>query len=147
MIDGETGAPDPRCPVPRPVHLPGDPTPVADPAHGPVRGCLAAIGEFFRELLGELVLGTLLTLLTTASLTGVLVLAELAHRRDPLLAYAMGAAAVLPLFLGLRQLRRPREGRGRAGRVLAAGTAGFGLWLVACVGYASLREALDLATF
>ncbi|MFE6747794.1 hypothetical protein ACFVGM_18210 [Kitasatospora purpeofusca] len=41
---------------PGPVHLPGDPTPVDDPVHGSVRGCLSAIGGFFGELLGELVL-------------------------------------------------------------------------------------------
>ncbi|MFB7376902.1 hypothetical protein ACFC6U_01305 [Kitasatospora purpeofusca] len=141
------GIPDPGRPGPGAVHLPGDPTPVGDPVHGPVRGCLSAIGGFFGELLGELVLGTLLALLTTASLAGVFVLAELAHRRDPLLAGALGAVAVLLLLLGVRQLRRPRERRGRVGRILAAGTTGFGVWLLACVGYASLREALDLATF
>ncbi|MFE6747793.1 hypothetical protein ACFVGM_18205 [Kitasatospora purpeofusca] len=74
-------------------------------------------------------------------------LAELTHRRDPLFAYALGVVAVLLLLLGARQLRRPRERRGRVGRILAAGTAGSGVWLLACVGYASLREALDLATF
>ncbi|MFF7589367.1 hypothetical protein ACFZCK_17955 [Kitasatospora purpeofusca] len=120
---------------------------MADPAYGPVRGCLTAIGGFFGELVGELVLGTLLAVLTTASLAGVFVLAELVHRRDPLLAYALGAVAVLLLVLGVRQLRRPGERRGRVGRILAAGTAGFGVWLLACVGYASLREALDLASF
>ncbi|SDT40840.1 hypothetical protein SAMN05216371_2190 [Streptomyces sp. TLI_053] len=146
--DGGPGAPALGGPgSARAVHLPGDPTPVADPVRGPVRGCTAAIGGFLGELLGELVLGTLFALLTTASLAGVFVLAELVHRRDPLLARAMGAAAVLLLFLGVRQLRRPREQRGRVGRILAAGTAGLGVWLLACVGYASLREALDLATF
>ncbi|MFD8319444.1 hypothetical protein [Kitasatospora purpeofusca] len=141
------GIPDPGRPGLRPVHLPGDPTRVGDPVHGPVRGCLTAIGGFFGELLGELLLGTLLALLTTASLAGVFVLAELAHRQDPLLAYGLGLAAVLLLLLGVRQLRRPKERRGRVGRVLAAGTAGVGVWLLACVGYASLRGALDLATF
>ncbi|MDY0812443.1 hypothetical protein [Kitasatospora purpeofusca] len=142
MADEGHDIPDRDGPGPAPVHLPGDPTPVADPAHGPVRGCLTALGEF----IAELVLGTLLTLLTTASLAGAFVLAELAHRRDPLLAYALGAAAVLPVLLGVRQLRRPKERRGRVGRVLAAGTAGLGVWLLACVGYASLREALHLAS-
>lgn len=148
MADGGPDIPDPGGPEPgRPLHLPGDPTPVDDPAHGPVRGCLTAIGEFLGELVGELVLGTLLALLTTASLAGVFVLAELAHRQDPLLAYALGLAAVLLVLLGVRQSRRPKERRGRVGRVLAAATAGLGVWLLACVGYASLHEALDLATF
>ncbi|GAA1393241.1 hypothetical protein GCM10009639_26100 [Kitasatospora putterlickiae] len=131
----------------QPVHQPGDPTPVTDPVHGPLCGCLHAIGEFLGDLVLEVVGGTLLALLTTASLAGAFVLAELAHRQSPALAYALGAAAVLVTALGVRQLRRPRERRGRLGRILAAVTAGLGVWLLLCVFYASLREALDLASF
>ncbi|MFE7192257.1 hypothetical protein [Kitasatospora sp. NPDC057541] len=40
-------------------------------------------------------------------------LAELAHRLSPVLAYALGALAVLVAVLGVRQLRRPKERRGR----------------------------------
>ncbi|MFE7563452.1 hypothetical protein [Kitasatospora sp. NPDC057500] len=129
-----------------PAHRPGDPTPVTDPPHGPVRGCLRAIGEFVLEMVGEAVLGTLLALLTTASLGIAFVLALLAHRQSPALAYALGAVAVLMTVLGVRQLRRPREKRGRLGRVLAAATAGLGCWLLLCVCYASLSDALDLAS-
>ncbi|MFE6864996.1 hypothetical protein ACFVFS_00400 [Kitasatospora sp. NPDC057692] len=138
MSDESVGTPD----LGKPVHQPGDPTPVTDPPHGPVRGCLRAIGEFLLELVGE----ALLVVLTTASLAAAFVLAELAHRRSPALAYALGAAGVLVVVLGVRQLRRPKERRGRSGRVLAAVTAGLGVWLLLCVLYASLRDALDLAS-
>ncbi|MFF7456850.1 hypothetical protein [Kitasatospora sp. NPDC008115] len=141
MSDVSTDTPD----LGKPVHQPGDPTPVTGPVHGPVRGCLNAIGEFLGELLLEAVLGTLLTVLTTASLVAAFVLAELAHRRSPALAYALGAVAVLVTVLGVRQLRRARERRGRFGRVLARVTAGLGVWLLLCVFYASLSDALDLA--
>ncbi|WP_380280818.1 hypothetical protein [Kitasatospora purpeofusca] len=139
---GDLGKPAAE-PAAEPAHRPGDPTPVSDPPHGPVRGCLHAIGEFLLELAGEALLGVL----TTASLVAAFVLAELAHRRSPVLAYALGAAAVLVVVLGVRQLRRPKERRGRLGRILAALTAGLGVWLLLCVCYASLRGALDLASF
>ncbi|MFF8770806.1 hypothetical protein [Kitasatospora sp. NPDC015120] len=148
MSDGSPDAPGPDAPAPdRPVHRPGDPTPVSDPPHGPVRGCLRAIGEFVLELVGEAVLGLLLVLLTTASLVALLALASLALRRSPVLAYALGAGAVLLIVLGVRQLRRPRERRGRPGRILAAVTAGLGVWLLLCVAYASWGEVLAAASF
>ncbi|WP_327682355.1 hypothetical protein [Kitasatospora sp. NBC_00458] len=132
-----------------PVHLPGDPTPV--PAGREGGGCLGAIGRTVRdlvlELVGEVVLGLVLAVLTTASLAGAFVLAVLAHRQSPALAYALGALAVAVVALGIRQLRRPREQRGRAGRILGSVTSVLGVWLMLCVGYASLSEALDLATF
>ncbi|MER5354500.1 hypothetical protein ABT093_29735 [Kitasatospora sp. NPDC002551] len=131
----------------RPAHQPGDPTPVTDPPHGPARGCLHAIGEFLLELAGEAVLGTLLAVLTTGSLIGLFLLAELGYEQSPLLAHALGAVAVLTVVLGLRQLRRPRERRGRWGRILAAVTTGLGVWLLLCVCYASLGDALDAAAF
>ncbi|MET8700876.1 hypothetical protein ABZW10_18690 [Kitasatospora sp. NPDC004723] len=143
MSDESLGTPD----LGKPVHQPGDPTPVADPPHGPVRGCLYAIGAFLLDAVIEVVGGTLLALLTTGSLAAAFVLAELAHRLSPVFAYALGALAVLVAVLGVRQLRRPKERRGRFGRILAAVTAGLGVWLLLCVFYASLREALGLASF
>ncbi|MFF2354808.1 hypothetical protein ACFVVL_34220 [Kitasatospora sp. NPDC058115] len=144
-------APDgaaPDAPAPdAPVHRPGDPTPVTDPPHGPVRGCLRAIGEFVLELVGEAVLGTLLALLTTASLAAVVALTVLAFGQNPVLTCAVGTVAVLLIVLGVRQLRRPKERRGRLGRILAAVTAGLGVWLLLCVVYASWGAVLAAASF
>ncbi|MFB7476260.1 hypothetical protein [Kitasatospora sp. NPDC056184] len=142
MSDESMGTPDLRKPATGPAHRPGDPTPVTDPPRGPVRGCLHAIGEFLLELVGEVLLGVL----ATASLAAAFLLAELAYRLSPALSYALGAVGVLVVVLGVRQLRRPRERRGRRGRVLAAATAGLGVWLLLCVFYASLSDALDLAS-
>ncbi|MER7707781.1 hypothetical protein ABTX81_33415 [Kitasatospora sp. NPDC097605] len=147
MGDESLNATDGMPDLAEPVHRPGDPTPVTGPVHGPVRGCLSSIGEFLGELLLEAVLGTLLTLLTTGSLVAAFVLARLAYRQSPALACALGAVAVLVTVLGVRQLRRPGERRGRLGRILAVLTAGLGVWLLACVFYASFSDALDLASF
>ncbi|MEV6973030.1 hypothetical protein [Kitasatospora sp. NPDC093806] len=125
------------------AHQPGDPTPVV----ASEAGCLRAIGDFLLDLVTEAVGGAVLAVVTTGSLVVLFVGAELAHRRSPALAYGLGVLAVAVIALGVRQLRRPKERRGRLGRVLAAVTAGLGVWLLPCVGYASLRTALDLATF
>ncbi|MFB6891644.1 hypothetical protein ACFCX4_20330 [Kitasatospora sp. NPDC056327] len=141
MTDESFGGPDPG--ESGPGHLPGDPTPVAEPP----QGCLRAIGDFLLDLLGEAASTVLFGVLTTGSLAGVFVLAQLAYRQDPLLALALAVAAVLVVALGVWQLFRPKERRRGPGRIAAAVAAALGVWLLLCLGYASLSTALDLAHF
>ncbi|MFJ6138233.1 hypothetical protein [Kitasatospora sp. NPDC092286] len=126
--------------------MPGDPTPVQGGqtglATGAAKGCLHLLGELTIEAVGTVVLGVA----TTASLAAVFVLAQLARRHSPAASCAFAALAVLGVAHGIRRLRRPKEQRTRLGRRSAAVTGGLGLWLLACLGYASFGTALDLGS-
>ncbi|MFI6154662.1 hypothetical protein ACIBCA_18465 [Kitasatospora sp. NPDC051170] len=138
MSDTQAGGGEPTG------HQPGDPTPVPGGQVGPITFVARKAGGCLGELLIELVGGTLAMALTTASLAGAFYGVKLLHRASALGAYGVAALGLLALVHGIRQVRRPREQRSRAGRFAATATAVLGGWLLLCVGYASLDAAFGL---
>ncbi|MFJ9773152.1 hypothetical protein ACIRVF_18245 [Kitasatospora sp. NPDC101157] len=132
---GEQAAQEPAGPQP------GDPTPVPGGQVGLLTGAARESTGCLGELLVELVGGTLLVALTTGSLAAAFFLAQALHRASPVGAYGLAALGLLGLAHGIRHRRRPKERRGRLGRITAKITGALGFWLVLCVLYASFGTA------
>ncbi|MFE4974286.1 hypothetical protein ACFRAR_19525 [Kitasatospora sp. NPDC056651] len=107
---------------------------------GAARKTMGCLGELVFEFVG----GIALLALTTASLAGAFVLAQVLYAASPVGAYALAVLGLLGLVHGIRHRRKPEEQRTRIGRITAAVTGTIGLWLVLCVGFASFDTAFGL---